>query len=338
MPRTFEDRPAVRESTPLLLGLIGPSSTGKTFSALRLATGIQKVVGGDIYGIDTEARRMLHYADRFKFRHLAFGAPFGPLDYLAAIRHCIEKGAKTIIVDSMSHEHEGPGGVLEMHAEETRRLAKAWGCSEQKAQMSAWIKPKQERRQFINAILQIPANFIFCFRAKEKLKIVSGKDPVPLGFMPQAGEEFVYEMLLKCLLLPGANGYPTWTSEEQGEKMMMKLPEQFRHLFAKARQLDEDVGQALAEWAAGVGPRAPNPVELLGRYAACADPATLRALEEERQTLWKACPADLKKKLKEAADAATERVNAADRKEPAVVQAGEEPPENTERIDPTARA
>src|SRR4029079_18921024 len=111
--RSFDDKPAVRERVPLLVGLVGPSGGGKTFSALRLAKGFQRVTGSEVYFIDTEARRALHYADRFQFRHVAFGAPFGPLDYLAAIQHCVAKGAKTIIVDSMSHEHEGPGGVLE---------------------------------------------------------------------------------------------------------------------------------------------------------------------------------------------------------------------------------
>lgn len=311
--RLFEDRPAVREATPLLTGLIGPSGTGKTYSALRLATGIQRVSGGDIYVIDTEARRALHYAERFKFRHLAFGAPFGPLDYLAAIDHCVKKGAKTIIVDSMSHEHEGPGGVLEMHELETKRIATAWKTSESKAQIAAWAKPKQDRRRLINSILQIPANFIFCFRAKEKLKIVSGKDPVALGFMPQAGEEFVYELALKCLLLPGANGFPTWRSEEPGEKMMIKLPEQFRPLFREAVQLSEDIGQALAEWAAGApGKPKTEPGDLISRYAACSDPATLRTLEEERKAIWSSLGKDIKATTKSAADTAAARIKAAE--------------------------
>ena len=63
--RTFEAKPAVRQKVPLLCGLVGPSGGGKTFSALRLATGMQQVSGGDIYIVDTEARRALHYADRF---------------------------------------------------------------------------------------------------------------------------------------------------------------------------------------------------------------------------------------------------------------------------------
>lgn len=88
--RNFEDRPAVRERVPLLLGLVGPSGTGKTFSALRLATGIQRVTAGEIFYVDTEARRALHYADKFKFRHVDFKPPFGPLDYLTVIDHCVK--------------------------------------------------------------------------------------------------------------------------------------------------------------------------------------------------------------------------------------------------------
>jgi len=250
--RSFEDRPAVREQVPLMIGLMGPSGSGKTFSALRVAEGIRRVSGGEIFVIDTEARRALHYADRFKFRHLPFTAPFGPLDYLAAIEHCVKKGAKVVIVDSMSHEHEGPGGVLEMHEAEVARLSKGDAAKAERMKMLAWSKPKAARRRMINSILQQPCNFIFCFRAKEKIKVERGKEPEPRGFMPIAGEEFVYEMTLNALLLPNAGGVPTWASNEIGEKQMIKLPEQFRALLLGAKgPLSEDVGQELATWAAG---------------------------------------------------------------------------------------
>ncbi len=260
--RTFDDKPAARESVPLLLGLYGPSGGGKTFSALRLATGIQRVTGGEIYVIDTEAKRALNYAfdpatgRGFKFRHLAFGAPFGPLDYLAAIEHCVGKGAGVVVVDSLSHEHEGPGGVLEMHEAEVERMGGG-----DKNNFRAWAKPKAERRRFINTLLQMPANFVFCFRAKEKMKPIPGKQPMELGFMPIAGEEFIYEMTASCLLPPKADGVPCWQSEFPGEKMTMKLPEQFKPIFAAGGvPLSEDIGEKLALWAKGT-PVAP-PVSL----------------------------------------------------------------------------
>jgi ABC-type dipeptide/oligopeptide/nickel transport system ATPase subunit len=251
-PRSFEDKPAVRERVPLILGAMGPSGGGKTYSALRLATGIQRVSGGDIYVIDTEARRALHYADKFKFRHVVFGAPFGSLDYLAAIEHCVKKGAGVVVVDSMSHEHEGPGGLLESHDAEVERLSKGDAKKAERVKMLAWNRPKQARRRLINSILQMPCNFIFCFRAKEKLKIQPGKDPEFQGFMPIAGEEFVFEMMLNLLFLPAAGGVPTWQTEEKGEKRMIKLPEQFRQLFLGAKvPVSEDHGEQIAKWAAG---------------------------------------------------------------------------------------
>lgn len=244
--RTFEDSPAVRKSVPLLIGLNGPSSSGKTFSALRLATGIQRVASGEIWYIDTEASRSLHYADKFKFRHVPFGAPFGPSDYLAAIQHCVSKGAKTIVIDSASHLHEGPGGVLEMHEQELQRLGGG-----QAVNFLAWAKPKAELRRFINSVLQMHVNLIFCFRAKEKLKIEKGKDPKALGFMPIASEEFMYEMTLNVLLYPSSGGVPTWKSGEIGENAVIKLPEQFRKVFSAESPLDEETGEKLARWAAG---------------------------------------------------------------------------------------
>lgn len=273
--RVFEDKPASRDKVPLLIGLMGPSGSGKSFSALRLATGIQQVSGGDIFVIDTEASRAKHYADRFKFRHLDFKAPFGPLDYLAAINHCVGKGAGVIIVDSMSHEHEGPGGVLEQHEQELDRMAGQDYGKRAAMNLIAWAKPKAARRHLIGALLQVNANFVFCFRAKEKVKPVkrNGKSEIEnQGWMPIAGEEFIYEQTANMLLLPGSGGVPTWVSDQPGEKAMMKIPAQFKGIIDRAGQeLTEDIGAKLAQWAQGVPPvqRAPDPATIeLARTAA----------------------------------------------------------------------
>lgn len=307
--RTFEDKPAVREPTPLLVGLVGPSGTGKTMSALRLATGIQRVVGGEIFYIDTENRRSLHYAESFNFRHVHFGAPFGSLAYLAAIEHCIAKGARTIVVDSMSHEHEGPGGVLEQHATETTRLAKAWKVSEDAAQMSAWAKPKAARRRMINTVLQMNCNMLFCFRAKEKLLIKAREKPVDLGFMPLAGEEFVYEFMARFLLKPGADGHPTWQSELAGEVAIMKLPAPFRAAFKDRVQLSEDIGEMMARWSTvAPGRAAVSASDLAELYEVCDSAASLANLETRRAAVWKETGKEDKVRLVAAADAAKARL------------------------------
>jgi hypothetical protein len=252
--RKFTANDAKREHVPLLIGLTGPSGGGKTYSALRLATGIQQVTGGDIYFIDTESRRALHYADQFKFKHVELKEPFGSLDYLAALQFCVKQGAKIVVVDSMSHEHEGPGGMVDLHDTILDRMAGDDKGKRERMQMLAWSEPKQKRRALINGILRLNANFIFCFRAKNSSKPVkrNGRTEVEhMGFMPIAGEEFVFEQTLNALLLPGAGGVPSWSSEQVGERTMIKLPEQFASLRDYKGPLDEKVGKKLALWAAG---------------------------------------------------------------------------------------
>jgi AAA domain-containing protein len=254
---------AKREHVPLLVGLFGPSGGGKTYSALRLAKGIQSVVGGDVYGIDTESRRMLHYADDpdltrdgWSFKHVPFNAPFGSLRYLEVMRWCVGQGAKTVIVDSMSHEHAGEGGYLDEH---DRDLDKFGGNDERKRErnnMRAWIRPATERKKLIRGLLQLDCNFVFTFRAKETVKPDGSGGVTEMGFMPEAGDAFLYEMTVCALLMPNAGGVPTWASRMPGEAQMIKPAKQFTDLFSGDRRpLDEKHGVGLALWARGAAPQ-----------------------------------------------------------------------------------
>jgi hypothetical protein len=113
--------------------------------------------------------------------------------------------------------------------------------------------------------LRLEANFILCFRAKESSVPVQKQEQgsngrtytktevVNQGFVPIGGDDFVYECTLAALLMPGARGVPTWSSDLVGERRMIKLPEQFKQLpDLGERPLDESVGQQLATWADNV--------------------------------------------------------------------------------------
>lgn len=256
--RQFTSSRAVRENVPLLVALIGPSGSGKTFSAHRLARGFARVQPGKIFGVDTEGKRMAELADRFEFERVPFAAPFGSLDYIAAIQHCVERGARTVIVDSMSHEHEGAGGMLETAQafidEKLRRdnldpdSDEGWKRA-QSLRMSSFIAPKARRAKLIQYMTQLECNLILCFRAKEKIEPVKGGQPKQLGWMPIGGDEFWYEMTARFLLLPGSEGSPTWSSKNEGEKAAIRLPEQFRGILNG--QISEDMGERMARWATG---------------------------------------------------------------------------------------
>lgn len=284
---------------------MGPSGGGKTVSGLRLAAGIRSVIGGDNYVIDTEARRALHHADRFEFRHVEFSAPFGPLDYLAAVEHCVGRGATTIVIDSMSHEHEGPGGVQDMQASEVQRLSGGDAKKAERVKMLAWVKPKQDRQRLIGRIVQLGVNLILCFRAKEKIKPVAGKDPLQLGWMPIAGPEFVFEMTVCALLLPNANGVPTWQPEHDGERQMVKMPGFARDMFQG--QITEDTGRRLAEWAAGDQPPALDISGFLARFQECSGPGQLAELDGEIRPIFGRLGGEQRRAINEARKAAVER-------------------------------
>ncbi len=309
MSRTFTDSKAIRARTPLIIGLCGPSSSGKTMSALELAAGIRRVTGGETYFIDTEAGRALAYADHYDFRHVPFGAPFGPLEYLAAIEHCVKRGATTVVIDSMSHEHEGPGGVLEMHESEVKRKSDGDDAKAERVKLGAWAKPKAERQRLINTMVQLPCNVIMCFRAKEKLKIVPGQQPIDLGWQAIAGDEFQYECALSCLLYPCSDGVPTWKPTKPGEKALVKLPRQFREVVEKHPRLSAELGEQLARWSAGAAAIAPS--DLVKQYSECADEAGLEQLRVRVRATWSTATPDERTALKAAADAAVARVRGA---------------------------
>lgn len=262
--RQFETVHAEPGPRPLWVGLMGPSGGGKTFSALRLAKGIQSVTGGKIELVDTESGRGKHYAEMFDYQYTAFPPPHSSLDYLAVINHAIEvNGSKIVIVDSFSHEHEGEGGLIEYQEAEVERLSKGDYSKVEAVKMLAWTRPKTARKQLLRAMIAHGTDvvFILCFRADDQSKPVKedGKTKViQMGFMPIAGKPFVYEATVCALLLPAANGVPEWEPQNVGERLMRKLPEQFKKLFeqTKGQPLSEAHGAALAEWARG-GVKAP---------------------------------------------------------------------------------
>lgn len=275
MTRTFAAEPGVRHAIPLFIGIVGPSSSGKTRSAFRLAAGIAQVDPGEIAFINTEGARGLADIDLFRkpdgsplIQHVPFSAPYRSSDYLDAILYARnELKAKTIIIDSMSHEHEAEGGMLDYQDQELRRLAGedygTWKAD--KYNMLAWQKPKAERRRLLTrGIMQTDANIIACFRAKDTAKPVKesydsggqtkSKTVVKaMGFTPVAGDEFVFEMALSCLLLPGSRGVPSWESEYIGERLAMKRNDQLQNIVPDGEQLSEEIGKNLALWAKGPG-------------------------------------------------------------------------------------
>nr|MBC8360901.1 AAA family ATPase [Candidatus Desulfatibia profunda] len=270
----FSFRPAVRENVGLIIGLIGPSGSGKTYSALRLAIGLSG--GKKPAGIDTEACRMKHYADQFKFDHGELMPPFRPDTYANAIKIADVSEYSVIIVDSCSHEWAGDGGILDWQEEELTRMAGDDWKKRETCKMASWIKPKMSHKQMVQKLLQVKAHLILCFRAEEKTEMVnpyreslelwhrrretmekwldadqSEKKPTPgdelpnkmiirqKGWQPICEKNMPYELTMSFLLTPDKPGYP----------QPIKLQEQHKAAIDLSKPLDEEAGRKLLAWA-----------------------------------------------------------------------------------------
>lgn len=253
----FEFRPAVRENVGLLIGLAGGTGSGKTYTAMRLASGI---AGGKPFAvIDTEAGRAKHYADQFKFDHGDLKPPFRPDSYAEAIKAADAAGYPVIVVDSASHEHAGEGGLLDWHEEELDRMAGNDWKKRDSCNMAAWIKPKMSHKHMVQKLLQVRAHLILCFRAEEKiemvredgkLKIVKKQTTTGLdGWVPISEKNLPYELTASFLLTADAPGIPK----------PIKLQHQHRAFFPLNTEITEDSGRKLSAWASGTN-AAPPPL------------------------------------------------------------------------------
>ena len=65
--------------------------------------------------IDTENHSADLYSHLGDYNVLQLDKPFTPERYIKAIDVCDQAGMEVIIIDSVSHEWEGSGGILDMH-------------------------------------------------------------------------------------------------------------------------------------------------------------------------------------------------------------------------------
>ena len=243
---------ALRKSTPALIGLWGPSGTGKTFSALHIARGL---VGpaGKIGLIDTENRRAEFYADEAGgWDHIDLQPPFTPDRYCAAFSAFEQAGGYgCIIVDSMSHVWAGEGGVLDM-AENSRTRD-----GRELTGLAKWKAPKTEYVRLVNSLLRAPFHVIFCLRAKDGVKQVgSGKSASieSIGLQPICGKGFIHEMTVSALL--GHDHLPAFQTDGQSLRCdpltpALKAPGPLWRIFETGKPLGAQTGQDIARWVSG---------------------------------------------------------------------------------------
>lgn len=181
-------KPATKKGSKLRLAIFGVSGSGKTFTALRIASGI----GKKIAVIDTERNTASKYSDRFIFDVDNIEKPS-----INNIKMSIDEAKKgsydVLVIDSSTH------AWLEL-LQEVEQIARAkFGGNT----WSAWSEGTPKQQSFINSILDYPGHIITTMRVEtnwtttvnERGKIV----PVRIGEAPKQGKgmEYEFDMLMQ---------------------------------------------------------------------------------------------------------------------------------------------
>lgn len=182
---------AERKSAKLRAALCGTSGSGKTYSALLLARGLAGP-SGKIAVIDTERGSASLYADVTDFDVAELTPPYSPARYKALIT-AAAKEYDVLIIDSITHEWSGEGGVLEMHD-------KATAAEPGRNSYTAWKNVTPHHTALVDAILAAPCHIIATMRSKTAYEIQDNgrgkKAPVKIGTAPIQKEGMEYEFTL----------------------------------------------------------------------------------------------------------------------------------------------
>ncbi len=183
-------RPATRQQSKLRLAIFGPSGSGKTMTALRLATGLTRVIPGKIGLIDSELGSSELYADRWPF-DVAHVPDHSTDAYIAHINAFAKAGYDVLIIDSLSHPWEWLKEWVDTLAQAKYR-GNTW---------AAWNEGTPKQRALIDAILTYPGHIIATMRSKTEWSIdkENSNKPTRVGLAPQQrpGSEYEWTLLFE---------------------------------------------------------------------------------------------------------------------------------------------
>ncbi len=184
---------------------MGPSGAGKTFSALIMAFGMMREaypqlrdeeVWEKVGLADTEHERSLLYFGSDidedtkvgEFLHINFEPPYTTARYQEAVMALKQAGAEIIVIDSLSHNWQGEGGIVETHGAMSGNSFQNWG--KLAPQTSSLVKTLTRNDVHIIATLRTKQEYAMELNDKGK------QQPVKIGTKPVQKDEMEYEFML----------------------------------------------------------------------------------------------------------------------------------------------
>ncbi len=184
---TYTFTKAVKQKEKLRLALDGPAGSGKTWTALIIATDLAAREGGRVAVVDSERSSARKYASDFDFDHLTL-PDWSPHTYMGAVRAAEQQGYAVIVVDSFSHAWEG---VLELKDNATARSKSKNSFTE------GWREATPVHNELVDTVLRADAHVIATLRTKTEYVINDDKSISKVGLAPiqRAGVDFEFDVV-----------------------------------------------------------------------------------------------------------------------------------------------
>ena len=219
-------RKAERRKAKLRLAITGPAGSGKTYGALLVAFGI----GGKIALLDTENGSGDLYSSLGAYDVCSINAPFTVQKYIDAIRDAENSGYDVLILDSISAEWAGTGGLLNLHTQIT--------SANRANSYAAWGQITPKHNAFIDAIISSNLHIIATIRSKTEYAQVQN----------ERGKTEIKKMGLGLVQRDGID-YEFTTVFDLSMEHTVTVSKDRTSLFdGQVFTLTEDTGRALKEW------------------------------------------------------------------------------------------
>lgn len=224
---------AERFLTNPTIAVTGPTGSGKTFSALRMASGIAKSMGKRFAVIDAENGSASLYSEYFDFDTLNLTPPFTTEKYIQAISDAEKGGYCALVIDSITHAWAGEGGLLEQKAQlDARPASNHW---------TNWNPIKAKDLKFKSAYLHSSIPFLIA-TMRSKMEYAQSEDGgkkkvQKVGMAPVQSDGIEYEF---SVVFDVAMNHECEVSKDR------------THLFDKTPifTITEDTGEMMVNWRA----------------------------------------------------------------------------------------
>ncbi len=249
----FIIKKATKKAKKLRLGIAAPAGFGKTKGALLVAMGLCKGDLSKVCVIDSERDSASLYADLGGYSTIQLNAPYSPERYINAITAAEQAGFEVIIVDSITHEWDGIGGCLQIHAD----LG---------GDFKTWAKVTPRHNAFINKILNSTCHVITTVRKKqdyEMSKDSGGKTTIQkVGMKEITKDGYEYELDINFEII---NSKHMCVASKDRTQLFNGIPEFI---------ISEETGKTILDWC---NKGASSLDEALGAIRSCMDIPTLTA-------------------------------------------------------------